>query len=117
MQIGRRCDDGKLGLPQKIILADHSSIKLLKTNVPHSRDLWRTAAQITFYSNFIDRTNQSLIEVAEFLQVTKDKKVYWAYQDSYAHNYRKIAGDSALICTLSFDIDEILRVSMIDWNA
>ena len=98
---------GSLVFPQKSHLGRSLIDKVAENlNVPHSRDLWRTAAQIPFYSNFIDRTNQSLIEVAEFLQShPKIRKVYWAYQDSYAHNYRKIAGDSAPGCTLSFDIN------------
>ena len=56
------------GLPKKSHLGRSLIDKVAENlNVPHSRDLW-AAAQIPFYSNFIDRTNRSLIEVAEFLQ-------------------------------------------------
>ena len=35
---------------------------------PYTRDMQRTAEQIPFYNNFIDRTNQSQEEVVHFLQ-------------------------------------------------
>ena len=53
---------GSLVFPQKSHLGRSLIDKVAENlNVPHSRDLWRTAAQIHFYSNFIDRTNQSLL--------------------------------------------------------
>ena len=72
---------------------------------PFQQDMERTAEQIPFYDNFIERTNESQQEIVEFLlSHPKIKKVYWAYQNSTGTNYRKIAGDGKPGCVVSFEI-------------
>ena len=72
---------------------------------PFHRDIERTAEQIPFYNNFIERTNASQQEMVEFLlSHPKIKSVHWAYQESTGKNYQKIAGDNKPGCVLSFEI-------------
>ena len=72
---------------------------------PFQQDMERTAEQIPFYDNFIERTNESQQEIVEFLlSHPKIKKVYWAYQNTTGKNYRKIAGDGKPGCVVSFEI-------------
>ena len=72
---------------------------------PFQRDMERTAEQIPFYNNFIEKTNASQLEMVEFLlSHPKIKKVYWAYQEATGKNYRKIAGDGKPGCVVSFEI-------------
>ena len=73
---------------------------------PFYRDMERTAEQIPFYNNFIEKTNASQLELTEFLNShNKVKKVYWAYQESTGEYYRKIAGDNQPGCVVSFEIN------------
>jgi cystathionine gamma-synthase len=73
---------------------------------PFIRDMERTAEQIPFYNNFIDRTNQSQEEIVNFLQShPKVKKVFWAYQESTGSNYTRIAGEHKPGCVVSFEVD------------
>ena len=72
---------------------------------PFSRDLLRMAEQISNYENFIDRTNLSLIKVAEFLEThPKVAKVYWAYQSANGKNFLKQAGSDQPGCVASFEV-------------
>lgn len=83
----------------------------LKTTVselitcPFYKDMERMAEQIPYYDNFIDRTNQSQLEIVEYLNShPKIKRVYWAYQQSTGKNYRNISGDDKPGCVVSFEV-------------
>ena len=72
---------------------------------PFHKDMERMAEQIPYYDNFIDRTNQSQLEIVEYLNShPKIKRVYWAYQQSTGKNYRNIAGDDKPGCVVSFEV-------------
>ncbi len=71
---------------------------------PYRGDLLRLAEQVPFYEDFIDRSNASSMEVAQFLlRHPAVKKVHWAYQDGFARNYERFAGGDHPGCTLSFE--------------
>ena len=71
---------------------------------PFRRDLLRMAEQIPFYSSFIETTNATLMQVAQFLSGhEKIKALYWAYQPSNGTLFESIAGDGSPGCVLSFE--------------
>ena len=71
---------------------------------PFRRDLLRMAEQIPFYSSFIETTNATLMQVAQFLSGhEKIKALHWAYQPSNGTLFESIAGDGSPGCVLSFE--------------
>lgn len=73
---------------------------------PFLRDLLRMTEQIPSYENFIERTNQSLIKVVDFLEShRKIGKVYWAYQSADRKAFEKQAGPDRPGCVVSFEVN------------
>ena len=72
---------------------------------PFKADLNRLCEQLPFYSNFVKKTNQSLLQVVEFL-ISSDlvKKVFWSYQECSKEFFRLRAGDDNPGCVTSFEI-------------
>ena len=72
---------------------------------PFRRDLLRMSEQIHFYSSFIEKTNATLIQVAQFLSGhEKIKVLYWAFQPSIGTLFESIAENGNPGCVLSFEI-------------
>lgn len=77
---------------------------------PFSKDAERMAEQIPFYDNFIDRTNNTQLEIVEFLNShAKVSSVYSAYQELTGNNYRKLAGEGKPGCVVSFEVNGSFR--------
>ena len=73
---------------------------------PFKRDLLRLCEQLPYYPNFVEKTNQSLLSVVEFLQSTdKVKKVFWAYQKDSAQFFESRAGTDKPGCVVSFELN------------
>ena len=74
---------------------------------PFLRDLLRMAEQIPNYENFIEQTNQSLIQVVEFLEAhPKIAKVHWAYQSASRESFERQAGSDSPGCVASFEVED-----------
>ena len=73
---------------------------------PFKRDLLRLCEQLPYYPNFVETTNQSLLNVVEFLQSSdKVKKVFWAYQKDSAQFFESRAGTDKPGCVVSFELN------------
>ena len=73
---------------------------------PFQRDLHRMAEQIPFYESFIQQTNASTLQVAQYLENHPNvKTVHWAYQEKCSQNYEKVAGSNNPGCVLSIELN------------
>jgi len=73
---------------------------------PFLRDLNRMAEQIPFYESFIQQTNASTLQVAQYLENHPNvKTVHWAYQEKCSQNYEKVAGANNPGCVLSIKLN------------
>lgn len=58
---------------------------------PYYRDLQRLAFEIQDYVSLVGKINRNAMQVVEFLEQHRSvKRVYWAYQENSAGNYRAI---------------------------
>ncbi len=72
---------------------------------PFNRDLLRLCEQLPNYASFVERTNQTLFRVVDFLNSHPlIQKVYWAYQDDFFKTFQKMAGDGKAGCVVSFEV-------------
>jgi len=72
---------------------------------PFKRDLLRLCEQLPHYPTFVQKTNNTLLQVVHFLESHPGiKKVFWAYQNDSAGYFRKIAGDERPGCVVSFEV-------------
>ena len=73
---------------------------------PFQRDLNRLAEQIPFYESFIQQTNTSTLQVAQYLENHPNvKTVHWAYQEKCSQNYEKVAGTNHPGCVISIELN------------
>ena len=72
---------------------------------PFERDLLRLCEQLPLYPSFVEKTNQSLLQIVDFLESNNSiEKVFWAYQENSAENFRQRAGDGKPGCVVSFEV-------------
>ncbi|MEJ6524590.1 MAG: PLP-dependent transferase [Opitutales bacterium] len=72
---------------------------------PFKRDLLRLCEQLPNYPKFVEKTNQTLIQVVEFLESHPAvKKVFWAYQKGSDEFFKQMAGDGSPGCVVSFEV-------------
>ena len=97
---------GSLVFPDKSKIG-RSLFESIEKNIcpPFHRDLLRLCEQLPYYSSFVEKTNRSLLQVADFLQRSDAiKKVYWAYQPGSAMHFRQRAGEDKPGCVISFEL-------------
>jgi cystathionine gamma-synthase len=96
-----------------LVFPDHSKLgaelfELTKSLIcpPFARDLLRLCEQLPNYPNFVEKTNQTLIQVVEFLEAHHAvKKVFWAYQKGSGQFFKQRAGDGRPGCVVSFEVN------------
>lgn len=60
-------------------------------SAPYYRDVQRLAFEIQDYAELVGKINRNTLELARFLEQNRFvKRVYWAYQENSAANYRAI---------------------------
>ena len=95
-----------------LVFPDHSQIgqELFDATArticpPFERDLLRLCEQLPMYPSFVEKTNQSLLQVVDFLESSNlVEKVFWAYQENSAKNFGQRAGNGKPGCVVSFEV-------------
>ena len=95
-----------------LVFPDHSQLgsELFEStnnylHPPFKRDLLHLCEQLPYYPEFVQKTNNTLIQVVDFLEShPRVKKVFWSYQNDSADYFRKIAGDEKPGCVVSFEV-------------